>query len=116
MRSATKAKRATAAVRREYRKFILAQPCVACQISERFMMRSVQATLTEGAHVGPSGRATEGNSGAGKSSDFRMLPLCSDHHRSFHLISKSFWVMYGLDPETIINDLNERFDRGERAA
>ena len=124
MRSATRERLKLADVQREHTDFIKAQPCVVCQQHAQHDDGRVepwrQTTPTEAAHVGPKGRSTEGNSGAGKGSFRRRLPICAKHHNgsiySFHKLSKSFWVLNALDPEALITEMNERFDRGERAA
>src|ERR1039458_5280570 len=109
MRSATKKKTGKDP---ERLMFIRALPCCIC---ERHKERSgwEQKTKTEAAHIGPRGLSQ-------KAPDGRAVPLCVYHHRespvSLHALGpKVFWMLHDLDPEQLIADYNERFDRGERS-
>jgi hypothetical protein len=106
----------------KYLKWIRTQPCVACvafasRLSdsqlEQFVAsckyRRVQQWPTEAAHVGERG--------LGQLCPAReAIPLCSIvHHRegpeSHHKLGKRFWSHHGLDRDTIIQELNERYER-----
>ena len=111
MRSATKKKTGKDPERLA---FIRAQPCCVCANHIDNMDRPWQQnTKTEAAHLGPRGLSQ-------KAPDGRAVPLCAYHHRgaggSLHVVGpKVFWMLHALDPEQLIADYNERFDRGERA-
>ena len=64
----------------------------------------------EAAHIGPRGLSQ-------KVPDRAALPMCGEHHRWLHIVGpKQFWEAHKLNPMVLIQELNERFDRGERAA
>lgn len=79
------------------------QECLICKL-----LGLKQRTVTEAAHVG-------GNLAA-KVSNWRTIPLCYAHHRDGsatceEILKRSFWRFYGLDRETTLQDLRERFER-----
>jgi hypothetical protein len=103
-----------------YLAWIHTLPCVICAQHSQNEFRAepwTQLLPTEAAHLGPHGLSQ-------KVPDRRVVPLCAFHHRadvnsvsSLHALKPAtFWIMHSLDPEKIITELNERFDRGERAA
>lgn len=46
--------------------------------------------------------------------DRTAIPLCARHHRhgkdSAHVLGKNFWNRHGLDRDSIIKTLNERYE------
>jgi hypothetical protein len=69
----------------------------------------LQAFRTEAAHVG---RRAYGR----KCPDRQAMPLCGDaHHRegfhSHHRMGRYFWAHHNLDRDSIIRQLNERYDQ-----
>ena len=46
-----------------------------------------------------------------KCSDYQTIPLCREHHSEIHQIGKlTFQWKYGIDVETIIEQLGMRYD------
>lgn len=84
----------------EYLAFIHSQACC--------VSGSPHKGRLEAAHIGPRGLST-------KAPDRAAIPLCSEHRRWLHTVGpKVFWESYKLEPMKLIQQFNERFDRGER--
>jgi hypothetical protein len=89
----------------EYLAWLHSLACIICAA-----LRTDQATKTEAAHLGPRGLST-------KVEDRKAVPLCRRHHEALHKLGpKMFWTLFALDSEVLIETLNARYDRGERAA
>lgn len=80
----------------QYMAWIATLPCAACG-----------RQLVEVAHVGAHGMAQ-------KCSDRDTIPLCTAHHRegpfSLHRLGRPWWIHFGIDRDTLIADLQRRFD------
>lgn len=64
--------------------------------------------LIEAHHSGDHGFAQ-------KAPDRTAIPLCAHHHRdgadSAHVLGKRFWTHHNLDRDSIIRELQERYDQ-----
>jgi hypothetical protein len=62
----------------------------------------------EAHHAGDHGYAQ-------RAPDRTAIPLCARHHRestiAAHVMGKNFWPFHGLDRDSIIRELNERYDQ-----
>jgi len=79
-------------------------PCLICK-----MLGERQSSRTEAAHLG-------GNLAA-KASNWDCVPLCGAHHRTDpnceERLKRKFWEFWGLDKDTVLQGLWERFKKGE---
>lgn len=104
----------------DYLAFIRDLPCLMCLASAEAVRASqfelnfagwlgrsrVQATPTEAAHVGDRGLSQ-------KCPDRETIPLCAQHHRegkdSAHRLGRNFWKHWGLDRDTLIEVLQQKY-------
>jgi len=86
-----------------YMSFIKSQQCCACEKLRLLNFGTIYAH-----HAGPHGLSQ-------KSPDRTCIPLCWRHHdrnstASIHTLGKRFWLVYGLDRNALIEELNARYD------
>jgi hypothetical protein len=106
---------------KKYVAFVGSLPCVVCESrlkrSDGYIPHSgtvwvCQVGRSEVAHVGDRGLSQ-------KSSDRETIPLCAEHHRTgkdaHHVLGRKFWQHHGLDRDTLIAELNARYEQ-EKAA
>lgn len=86
-----------------YLEFIAALPCLLCF---RMNGKWQQKSRTEVAHIGERGLSQ-------KCGDIETAPLCGECHRtgrwSHHNLGRRFWEFHGLDRETVIAELQKRY-------
>jgi hypothetical protein len=80
-----------------------------CELWMRFVAPAIECSSTvEAHHAGDHGFAQ-------KAPDRTAIPLCTNHHRiakdSAHILGKNFWAHHGLDRDSIISELNERYNQ-----
>lgn len=89
-----------------YLVFVRSKPCLVCG-------RPAEAHHQPVRHHGSVGA---------KCSDYRAVPLCTDHHvgggtaaqpGSYATMSWAFWERYGIDPDAVIAQLNQEYFFGE---
>ena len=78
-----------------------------CEVFMRRFFDDCSATV-EAHHAGEHGYAQ-------RAPDRTAIPLCSYHHRTgpdaVHQLGKNFWTHHGLDRDSIIKQLNERYNQ-----
>lgn len=84
-----------------------------------FWIKSQQCIVCEKAHSPNFGTVYAHHAGqrafGRKADDRTCIPLCWKHHErassaSIHTLGKQFWVTYGLDRNTVIAELQERYE------
>jgi hypothetical protein len=100
---------------REYLAWIRSLPCVCCWqhvfweiVRDGFAPGLYQNPPTEAAHVGERGLSQ-------KCPDREAIPLCKWHHtegpESHHRLQRRFWEKWGLDRDTLVKELNARYEK-----
>ena len=92
----------------EYVAWIHTLPCELLSETACFLWADNEATRSiEAHHAGDHGLGQ-------RAPDRTCIPLCAWHHRlgpeSAHVLGKRFWEHHGIDRDTLVRELNERYE------